>query len=48
MMKGFASMTSKKAVTDDEKKMAEMISANYDNSDKRFIEPIAAYIEGGE
>jgi len=48
MMKAFSSMTAKKAVTDDEKKMAEMIASNYDESDIKFIEPIIAYLEGGE
>lgn len=48
MMKAFSSMTAKKAVTEDEKKMAEMIASNYDESDPKFIEPIVAYLEGGE
>ena len=46
MMKMFASaMDKKKDKTESEKIMAEMISGSYDISDKRYIEPIAEYLE---
>ncbi|RVU98383.1 flavodoxin [Coriobacteriales bacterium OH1046] len=45
-MKMFASiMKRKKKVTEDEKNMAEMISASYDISDFEYIEPIVLYLE---
>ena len=38
----------KKDATEDEKKMAEMISSSYDISDIKFIEPIVEYLESGD
>ena len=35
----------KKDITEDEKKMAEMISHSYDASDKKYIEPILAELK---
>lgn len=35
----------KKDATEAEKKMAEMISSSYDISDKKYIEPVAEYLE---
>ena len=46
-MKMFAKMLkSKKDATEDEKKMAEMVSKSYDITDRRFIEPIVDFILG--
>ena len=48
-MKMFVSaLKKKKDATDDEKKMAEMISSSYDISDIKFIEPIVEYLESGD
>jgi hypothetical protein len=38
----------KKDATEDEKRMAEMISSSYDISDIKYIEPIVEYIESGK
>ena len=44
-MKMFVSaLKKKKDATDDEKKMAEMISSTYDISDIKYIEPIVSYL----
>jgi len=37
----------KKDASEEVKKMAEMISKTYDISDKKYVEPIAEYLEGG-
>lgn len=44
-MKMFAKTLKKKAVTEADKAMAEMISKSYDISDKKYIEPVVEYIE---
>lgn len=45
MMKLFSSMLKKKKdATENEKKMAEMVSRSYDISDKRFIVPLVRYV----
>lgn len=45
LMKGLAKvLKSKKNATTSEKEMAEMISHDYDISDKKYIEPILLYI----
>ena len=44
-MKMFIAVQKKKAVTDEQKKMAEMISSSYDVSDAKYVEPIAEYLE---
>lgn len=46
-MKMFVRMLkSKKDATEDEKKMAEMVSKSYDITDRKFIEPIVDFIQG--
>jgi menaquinone-dependent protoporphyrinogen IX oxidase len=46
-MKMFVSaLKKKKDPTEDEKIMVKMISESYDISDRKFIEPIAEYLEG--
>lgn len=46
MMKMFTkTLTSKKDATEDEKKMAEMISHSYDISDKKYADAIAAELK---
>lgn len=45
MMKLFSSMIKKKKdATEDEKKMAEMVSRSYDISDKKYIVPLLRYV----
>lgn len=45
MMKLFSSMIKKKKdATDEQKKMAEMMSRSYDSSDKKFIVPLLRYV----
>ena len=41
-----SALRKKKDATEEEKKRAEAMSSSFDMSDKRFIEPIAAYLEG--
>lgn len=41
-----ASLKKKKDATDEERQMADLISTSYDISDKKYIEPIAEYLEG--
>lgn len=47
MMKMFVgSLKKRKDATPEQREMAEQISKSYDISDKKYIEPIAAYLEG--
>ena len=39
-------LKNKKNATEDQKKMVELISHDYDISDEAFLEPVVAYIEG--
>ena len=43
-MKMLASVKGRKNATEDEKKMAAMISSSYDLSDRKYLEPVAAYL----
>ena len=41
-----SSLKKKKDATDEDRRMAELISTSYDISDKKYAEPIAEYLEG--
>lgn len=45
MMKAFTGMLKKKAATEEEKKMAQTISASYDISDRSFLDPVICYVQ---